>query len=146
MTQGQKNIKFCIFFAAKCISTMHFANKFLYLKISLTTNEDIDVQLHTFLTLALHGGERSDSWPGCFISEKVSSTEQETEWAHGAGLNVFGEEKIPLLYPEIEPYFLGRPLRRLYPNSIPTQIILNLILAKSNVLVKCVDIDKEGTY
>lgn len=36
------------------------------------TFQEVNVQLHAFLTAALAGDERTDSWPGHFISGKTS--------------------------------------------------------------------------
>lgn len=43
----------------------------------------VEELLHSYSTLALDGGELSDSLPSCFIPrEKVPSTiEEETEWS-----------------------------------------------------------------
>jgi hypothetical protein len=40
------------------------------IKYHTKTYWEVQVQLHIFLTLALHGGEWSDSCPGCFNPRK----------------------------------------------------------------------------
>jgi len=65
----------------------------------------VEVQLHTFLTLLLHGGEWSASQPACFTPrERV----QVTHWIGGwvsprAGLDVVTKRKIPSSCQESNP-------------------------------------------
>jgi hypothetical protein len=60
----------------------------------------VEVQLHAFLTSALHGGEWSDSRPGRFIPrERVPSKHWIGGWVGPtAGLDAVVKRKIPSLW------------------------------------------------
>lgn len=75
-------------------------------KLSLSTprkhTRGAEVQVHSFLTLALEGDEWSTSCPGHVTSGKEPNQLGGAGWAAGPGPS-FGEEKIFWPLPRIEP-------------------------------------------
>jgi hypothetical protein len=93
----------------------------------------VGVQVHVFLTLAIVGGEWTDSRPGRFTpGEKARGAHRIGGWVGPrVGLDDVEERKF-LTLPELELRPLGRPARSqsLYRLSYPGSLALGIIAWK----------------
>jgi hypothetical protein len=97
---------------------------------------DVEVWLHSFLSSALDGGDRSSPRPGCFASRKKHGNHWIGGWGWGHSLNVFEKRKSHAFLG------IGTP-DRLAPSLVTIKIaIMNLkgtflLMSVSNLYCNC---------